>query len=64
MVIAYRVSQIVLQVTPEIHTMAKFLMELCLVDYETLKYPPSMIAASALCLSLRLYGVTSWVSVV
>lgn len=51
-----------LQVTPEIHTMAKFLMELCLVDYEMLKYPPSMIAASALCLSIRLYGVSSWVS--
>ena len=50
--------------TPEIHTMAKFLMELCLVDYEMLKYPPSMIAASALCLSIRLYGVSSWVSVV
>lgn len=50
--------------TPEIHTMAKFLMELCLVDYEMLKYTPSRIAASALCLSNKLYGVTSWVSAV
>ena len=48
--------------TPEIHTMAKFLMELCLVDYEMLKYPPSLVAASALCLSNKLYGVMLWVS--
>ena len=48
------------EVTPEIHTMAKFLMELCLVDYDMLKYLPSMIMSSALCLSIKLYGVSSW----
>ncbi|XP_065898984.1 G2/mitotic-specific cyclin-B-like isoform X2 [Dysidea avara] len=48
------------EVTPEIHTMAKFLMELCLVDYSMLKYPPSMIAASALYLSIKLYEITTW----
>nr|CAD7198609.1 unnamed protein product [Timema douglasi] len=37
----------------EQHAMAKYLMELCLVEYDLCHYAPSMIAAAALYLSLR-----------
>lgn len=46
--------------TPEIHTMAKFLMELCLPEYSMLEYVPSQIAASALYLSLKLHKAGEW----
>jgi cyclin B len=36
------------------HTMAKYLMELTIVDYEMVHCRPSMIAAAALCLAIKL----------
>ena len=42
------------QATPEIHTMAKFLTELCLQEYGMLQFTPSKQAAAALYLSMKL----------
>ena len=53
----------VLQATPEMHTMGKFLMELCLPDYTTLEFLPSQIAAAALCLTMKMYKAGEWVCV-
>ncbi|CAJ1050108.1 G2/mitotic-specific cyclin-B2 isoform X2 [Xyrichtys novacula] len=44
----------------ERHTLAKYLMELTLVDYHMVHYRPSEIAAAALCLSQRLLDGLSW----
>ena len=44
------------------HTMAKFLMEMCLTDYSMLEYLPSQIAASALYISNKLYSDGQWVN--
>ena len=35
------------------HTLSKYLMELTLPEYEFCHYPPSQLAAAALCLSLK-----------
>uniref|UniRef100_T1JET7 Uncharacterized protein n=1 Tax=Strigamia maritima TaxID=126957 RepID=T1JET7_STRMM len=43
-----------------IHTMAKYLMELTLVQYDMVHHRPSLIAAAALCLSLKLLRDSSW----
>ncbi|KAL0350230.1 UNVERIFIED_CONTAM: G2/mitotic-specific cyclin-1 [Sesamum radiatum] len=38
-----------------------FLIELCLVEYEMLKYPPSFLAAAAICTAQStLYGAGQW----
>lgn len=53
------------QVTPRIHTLAKFLIELSLTDYSMLQFLPSQLAAASLSLAIRLSskdGVPSWVS--
>jgi hypothetical protein len=42
--------------------MAKYFMELMLVDYESTHFQPSMKAASALYLSLKLLDKQDWVS--
>lgn len=42
------------------HTLAKYLMELTIVDYEMVHYHPSEIAASALCLSMKVLDETTW----
>lgn len=39
-----------------IHTMAKYLMELCLVEYECVHWDPSLVAATALYTTLRIVG--------
>nr|O93229.1 RecName: Full=G2/mitotic-specific cyclin-B2 [Rana japonica]BAA32563.1 cyclin B2 [Rana japonica] len=44
----------------EQHTLAKYLMELTLVDYEMVHFHPSEIAAAALCLAQKVLGVGSW----
>ncbi|XP_028411190.1 G2/mitotic-specific cyclin-B-like [Dendronephthya gigantea] len=44
----------------ETHTMAKFFMELMLVDYDSVKFLPSLKAASALYLSLKLLDKQDW----
>ncbi|XP_011404046.1 PREDICTED: G2/mitotic-specific cyclin-B-like [Amphimedon queenslandica] len=46
--------------TPQMHTMAKFLMELCLPDYSMLEYLPSLVAAAALYISNKLYSDGEW----
>ena len=52
------------QVDTNHHTMAKYLMELTLIDYDMAHYHPSEIAAAALCLSMKLYDgeEANWVS--
>ncbi|XP_066469846.1 G2/mitotic-specific cyclin-B1 isoform X1 [Tiliqua scincoides] len=42
------------------HTLAKYLMELSLVDYEMVHYPPSQIAAAAFCLSTKVLEEGEW----
>nr|XP_003216393.1 PREDICTED: G2/mitotic-specific cyclin-B1 [Anolis carolinensis] len=44
------------------HVLAKYLMELSLVDYEMVHYPPSQIAAAAFCLSSRVLEEGEWTS--
>ncbi|XP_077375545.1 G2/mitotic-specific cyclin-B2 isoform X2 [Festucalex cinctus] len=44
----------------ERHTLAKYLMELTLIDYEMVHYRPSEIAAAALCLSQLLLNGLPW----
>ncbi len=46
----------------ERHTLAKYLMELTLIDYEMVHYRPSEIAAASLCLSQLLLEGLPWVS--
>ncbi|XP_047436409.1 G2/mitotic-specific cyclin-B2 isoform X2 [Mugil cephalus] len=44
----------------ERHTLAKYLMELTLLDYSLVQYRPSQIAAAALCLSQLLLDSLPW----
>ena len=53
-----------LQVDANHHTLAKYLMELTIVDYDLVERRPSEIAAAALCLSIVLLGDGEWVRVV
>ncbi|KAG7242760.1 hypothetical protein INR49_020135, partial [Caranx melampygus] len=46
----------------ERHTLAKYLMELTLLDYNMVHYRPSEVAAAALCLSQLLLEGLPWVS--
>ncbi|KAG8436957.1 hypothetical protein GDO86_007874 [Hymenochirus boettgeri] len=48
------------EVTAEQHTLAKYLMELVMVDYEMVHYPPSQIAAAASCFSLKILTAGAW----
>ncbi|KAM8930929.1 G2/mitotic-specific cyclin-B1 [Pelodytes ibericus] len=48
------------EVTAEQHTLAKYLMELVLVDYEMVHYPPSQIAAASSCLALKVLSTSDW----
>ncbi|KAG9464173.1 hypothetical protein GDO78_020359 [Eleutherodactylus coqui] len=48
------------EVTAEQHSLAKYLMELVMVDYEMVHYLPSQIASAASCLSLRVLGAGEW----
>uniref|UniRef100_A0A8B9FML8 Cyclin B1 n=1 Tax=Amazona collaria TaxID=241587 RepID=A0A8B9FML8_9PSIT len=41
--------------------LAKYLMELSIVDYDMVHFPPSKIAAAASCLSLKLLNGCKWV---
>ncbi|XP_032874470.1 G2/mitotic-specific cyclin-B1 [Amblyraja radiata] len=47
-------------VTSEHHTLAKYFMELTIVDYEMAHYPPSRIAAAAFCLAQKVLSVGEW----
>ncbi|NWH68163.1 CCNB2 protein, partial [Geococcyx californianus] len=42
------------------HTLAKYLMELTLLDYDMVHHRPSEIAAAALCLSRKILGCNDW----
>ncbi|KAM8973094.1 G2/mitotic-specific cyclin-B2 isoform 2-T2 [Pelodytes ibericus] len=44
----------------EQHTLAKYLMELTLIDYDMVHFHPSEIAAAALCLSKKVLGQGTW----
>ncbi|KAM4021637.1 G2/mitotic-specific cyclin-B1-like [Anomaloglossus baeobatrachus] len=48
------------EVTAEQHSLAKYLMELVMVDYAMVHYPPSQIAAAASCLSLKVFSASDW----
>ncbi|XP_058866310.1 G2/mitotic-specific cyclin-B1-like [Acipenser ruthenus] len=48
------------EVTAEQHTLAKYLMELTMVDYDMVHYPPSQIAAAALALTLNILNCGEW----
>ena len=50
------------QVDANKHTLAKYLMELTIVEYDMVQYLPSQIAAAALCLSMRLLDNSKWVN--
>ncbi|XP_067171492.1 G2/mitotic-specific cyclin-B1 isoform X2 [Apteryx mantelli] len=49
-----------LQVDLEQHTLAKYLMELSMVDYEMVHFPPSKTAAAASCLALKVLDGGEW----
>ncbi|NXA25704.1 CCNB1 protein, partial [Ibidorhyncha struthersii] len=51
------------QVDLEQHTLAKYLMELSIVDYDMVHFPPSKTAAAAACLALKLLKGSEWTSV-
>ncbi|XP_045215937.1 G2/mitotic-specific cyclin-B-like [Mercenaria mercenaria] len=48
------------QVDANKHTLAKYLMELTIVEYDMVQYLPSQIAAAALCLSMKLLDSSKW----
>lgn len=50
------------QVTAEQHTLAKYLLELSMVDYDMAHFPPSMVASAALALALKVLDAGEWVS--
>ncbi|XP_053128009.1 G2/mitotic-specific cyclin-B2 isoform X7 [Hemicordylus capensis] len=50
----------VCEATAELYMLAKYLMELTLVDYAMVHYNPSAIAAAALCLSQKVFAQGRW----
>ena len=46
--------------SPATHALAKYLLELCLSEYDMCHYKPSLLAAAALCLSMKLLGGQVW----
>ncbi|XP_061603629.1 G2/mitotic-specific cyclin-B1 [Phyllopteryx taeniolatus] len=48
------------EVTAEQHTLAKYLLELTMVDYEMVHYLPSLVASAALALALKLLDAGEW----
>ncbi|NXN33104.1 CCNB1 protein, partial [Nycticryphes semicollaris] len=50
----------VAEVDLEQHTLAKYLMELSIVDYDMVHFPPSKTAAAASCLALKLLNGCEW----
>ncbi|KAL4222814.1 G2/mitotic-specific cyclin-B2 [Mactra antiquata] len=48
------------QVDALTHTMAKYLMELTVMEYNMVHYKPSQIAAAALCLSMKILDNSPW----
>ncbi|XP_039855938.1 G2/mitotic-specific cyclin-B1 [Simochromis diagramma] len=48
------------EVTAEQHTLAKYLLELTMVDYDMVHLPPSMVASAALALTLKILAAGEW----
>lgn len=48
------------EVTAEQHTLAKYLLELTMIDYEMVHFPPSMVASAALALTLKILDAGEW----
>ncbi|KAH0516558.1 G2/mitotic-specific cyclin-B1 [Microtus ochrogaster] len=48
------------EVDVEQHTLAKYLMELTMLDYDMVHFPPSQIAAGAFCLALKILDNGEW----
>ncbi|KAF6722325.1 G2/mitotic-specific cyclin-B1 [Oryzias melastigma] len=48
------------EVTAEQHTLAKYLLELSMVDYDMAHFPPSMVASAALALALKVLDAGEW----
>ncbi|GAB1298515.1 G2/mitotic-specific cyclin-B1 [Apodemus speciosus] len=48
------------EVDVEQHTLAKYLMELSMLDYDMVHFPPSQIAAAAFCLALKILDSGEW----
>lgn len=55
-------TRVLFQVDVEQHTLAKYLMELTMLDYDMVHFPPSQIAAGAFCLALKILDNGEWVS--
>ncbi|XP_071219223.1 G2/mitotic-specific cyclin-B1-like isoform X2 [Salvelinus alpinus] len=51
-----------LQVTAEHHTLAKYFVELTMVDYEMVHFPPSQVASAAFALTLKVFNCGEWSS--
>uniref|UniRef100_A0A8C7TNN3 Cyclin B1 n=1 Tax=Oncorhynchus mykiss TaxID=8022 RepID=A0A8C7TNN3_ONCMY len=50
------------EVTAEHHTLAKYLVELTMVDYEMVHFPPSQVASAAFALTLKVFNCGDWSS--
>uniref|UniRef100_A0A3P9JNX1 G2/mitotic-specific cyclin-B1 n=1 Tax=Oryzias latipes TaxID=8090 RepID=A0A3P9JNX1_ORYLA len=48
------------EVTAEQHTLAKYLLELSMVDYDMAHFPPSLVASAALALTLKVLDAGEW----
>ncbi|KAB0401256.1 hypothetical protein E2I00_013474 [Balaenoptera physalus] len=48
------------EVDVELHTLAKYLMELTMLDYDMVHFPPSQIAVGAFCLALKILDNGEW----
>uniref|UniRef100_A0A3Q1LJD2 G2/mitotic-specific cyclin-B1 n=1 Tax=Bos taurus TaxID=9913 RepID=A0A3Q1LJD2_BOVIN len=48
------------EVDVELHTLAKYLMELPMLDYDMVHFPPSQIAVGAFCLALKVLDNGEW----
>ncbi|XP_010013140.1 PREDICTED: G2/mitotic-specific cyclin-B1-like [Nestor notabilis] len=55
-----RMASEVAEVDMKQHVLAKYLMELSIVDYDMVHFPPSKTAAAASCLSLKLLNGREW----
>lgn len=47
-------------VTAEHHTLAKYFLELTMVDYDMVHYPPSQMASAAYALTLKVFNCGDW----
>ncbi|XP_012670221.1 G2/mitotic-specific cyclin-B1-like [Clupea harengus] len=48
------------EVTAEHHTLAKYLVELTMADYEMVHFAPSQVASAAFALTLKVYNCGEW----